>query len=253
MDEKGFMISKQNRMKRVFNIEHYASGKLRGAGEDGNREWITLLACICADGTALPPSVIYSAVTGNLQTSWLEDFDASEHTVHFASSEKGWTNDKLGQQWLEIFDRYTKAKARNGRDWRVLWVDGHGSHLSLDFLVWCMQHRIHVAVYPAHSTHWLQPLDIGLFSLLSSYYFTSLSEFMAVTKGWISVSKREFFGLFFPAWERAFTEKNIQSAWAKAGLFPWNPDRVLEPLKPKDLDSSDSDDDDSDNTTSSSS
>jgi hypothetical protein len=62
------------------------------------------------------------------------------------------------------------------------------------------------------------------------------------------VSKREFFCLFFPAWERAFTKKNIKSAWAKAGLFLWNPDRVLEPLKPKDLDLSDSDDNNSENT-----
>lgn len=229
------MIGKLQKTRRIFNLEHWASGKLRGAGEDGNREWITLVACICADGSYLPPSIIYSAKTGNLQTTWLEDFDPKEHTCHFASSEKGWTNDKLGFKWLEIFDRYTKAKARQGRDWRVLWVDGHGSHLSMDFLLWSIEHRIHIAVYPSHSTHRLQPLDIGLFRPLASYYSTNLSNFIAATRGYLSVGKREFFSLFWPAFEKAFSKKNIDSAWAKSGLWPWDPDSVLDPLKPDDF------------------
>jgi hypothetical protein len=234
MDEKGFMIGKLQKTKRIFNLQHYASGKLRGAGEDGNREWITLVACICADGGYLPPAVIYSATTGNLQTSWLEDFNPEKHEVYFASSEKGWTNDQLGFKWLEVFNRHTRAKARNGRDWRVLWADGHGSHLSMEFLTWAIEHRIHIAVYPAHSTHRLQPLDIGLFRPLASYYSTNLSNFIASTQGYIPVGKREFFALFWPAFEKAFSKKNIDSAWRKSGIWPWNPELILDAIKPGD-------------------
>ena len=131
MDEKGFIIGKLQKTKRIFNLQHYASGKLQGSREDGNWEWITLLAYICTDGEYLPPAIIYSTMTGNLQMSWLEDFDPKKHTVYFTSSEKGWTNDQLGLKWLEIFHQHTREKARNGRDWRVLWVDGHGSHVSM--------------------------------------------------------------------------------------------------------------------------
>ena len=228
MDEKGFMIGKLQKTKRIFNLNHYGSGKLVGAGEDGNREWITLIACISASGDYIPPCIIYSATTGNLQTSWLEDFNTEEHTCHFASSEKGWTNNELGFKWLEIFDRYTKAKARQGRDWRVLWVDGHGSHLNMEFLLWSIEHRIHIAVYPSHSTHRLQPLDIGLFSPLASYYSTNLSSFIAATKGYL-------FMLFWPAFQKAFSQKNINHAWAKAGIWPWNPTPILDILKPDKL------------------
>ena len=114
------MIGKLQKTKRIFNLQHFASGKLRGAGEDGNREWITLVACIYADGKYLPSAIIYSATTGNLQISWLEDFDSEKHTVYFASSEKGCTNDQLGFKWLELFNCHTKAKAGNGQDWGVL-------------------------------------------------------------------------------------------------------------------------------------
>ncbi|OXV08487.1 hypothetical protein Egran_03750 [Elaphomyces granulatus] len=56
---------------------------------------------------------------------------------------------------------------------------------------------IHIAVYPSHSTLRLQPLDTGLFRPLASYYSTSLSNFIAATREYISVGKREFFSLFW--------------------------------------------------------
>ena len=45
------------------------------------------------------------------------------------------------------------------------------------------------------------------------------------------MSKREFFGLFWPAFERAFTEKNIKSGWAKTGIWPHDESQVLNQVK----------------------
>jgi len=47
------------------------------------------------------------------------------------------------------------------------------------------------------------------------------------------MSKRDFFKCFYPAWHKAFTEKNIASSWSKTGLFPFNPPLVLDKLKPR--------------------
>ena len=46
--------------------EAYKSGRIRYASQDGNREFISLLACVCADGTALPPALIYQGKSGDL-------------------------------------------------------------------------------------------------------------------------------------------------------------------------------------------
>ncbi|KAF1349519.1 hypothetical protein EJ07DRAFT_139946 [Lizonia empirigonia] len=35
----------------------------KGVIQDGNREWITVVAAICADGSALPPAIIYCTRT----------------------------------------------------------------------------------------------------------------------------------------------------------------------------------------------
>jgi hypothetical protein len=73
--------------------------------------------------------------------------------------------------WLEqVFERCTKQKARLGRDWRLLILNGHGSHLTFEFLEYCKAHRILVSVFPPHSTHTLQPLDVVCFKPLSGAY-----------------------------------------------------------------------------------
>jgi hypothetical protein len=131
MDEKGFMIGVLARSKRVFDKENWDSKEVEAALQDSSREWITLLASVCADGSALPPGLIYGAAGGAIQSSLVEDIDAEKHSEFFTSSTSGWTNNALGLAWLEqVFDRYTKKKAR--RSYRLLIIDGHGSHLTMD-------------------------------------------------------------------------------------------------------------------------
>jgi hypothetical protein len=57
MDEKGFMLGVVGRSKGIFSKASYEDGK--STIQDGSREWITLLACICADGSHLDPALIY--------------------------------------------------------------------------------------------------------------------------------------------------------------------------------------------------
>jgi hypothetical protein len=59
MDEKGFLIGLLNMTRRIFTKEQLEEGKLPGACQDGNRSWITLLACIGQDLQSLPPMLIY--------------------------------------------------------------------------------------------------------------------------------------------------------------------------------------------------
>lgn len=136
MDEKGLLLGILTRSKRVFSRRLYEEGKIKAHIQDGNREWITLLACICADGSALDPAIIYQSASGSLQDSWLQAFNPDDHRARFAASPSGWTNNDIGLAWLkQVFDPSTKAKA--GQSYRLLILDGHGSHLTMDFIQYC--------------------------------------------------------------------------------------------------------------------
>jgi len=121
-DEKEFLMGICRSMKRIVSIRHIKSKKILGANQDGNREFTSLLACICAGGTAIPPALIYQGESGDLQDVWLVDFDSSSELAYFGVSKKGWTNEELGMSWLmKVFDHNTKEKA--GRARRLLIVE----------------------------------------------------------------------------------------------------------------------------------
>jgi hypothetical protein len=208
-----------------MNKEALEQGRITHAGQDGNREFITLLACICADATYLPPSLIYKGESGTMQDTWLEDFKEKD-SAYFSTSPNGWSCNELGANWLiNVFDRHTKEKAKNRR--RLLIVDGHSSHLNMNFINLCDQRRILLLVLPPHSTHRLQPLDVACFAPLARYYTNELNHLMGGSLGYNDMSKRLFWKIFSPAWNKAFSSQNIASAWTKTGLFPLNPAIVL--------------------------
>ena len=107
-DKKGFLIGHASITQRIMSLEALRSGRIQYASEDGSREFISLLACISADGTALPPALIYKGDSLSLQDTWLEDW-VSAHKAHFAISPNGWSCNALGLSWLQtVFDRYTR-------------------------------------------------------------------------------------------------------------------------------------------------
>jgi len=173
----------------------YEREGIRQRLQNGNREWITTIACICADKTSLSPGLIYQAVSGNLQDSWVQDFNITSHRCFFTASPSGWTNNELGYAWLrDVFDRETREKAR--RRWRLLILDGHGSHVTMKFLNYCDDNKILTITFSPYSTHSLQPLDVGIFSPLSKAYGDQLERFLHNSQGLSAISKRDFFPLF---------------------------------------------------------
>ena len=109
-DKKGFLIGIANVVKQIILKQALKSGRIHFAQQDGSREFISLLAYICADGTHLPPALIYKGELHNLQDSWVEDL--GDDTAYFAASDNGWSYNKLGINWLEkVFERHTAAKA----------------------------------------------------------------------------------------------------------------------------------------------
>jgi hypothetical protein len=88
--------------------------------------------------------------------------------------------------------------------------------------------------FPPHSTHRLQPLDVSLFNPLASFYSQNLDAWLRKSHGICSMNKRHFWGLFQPAFESAFTKKNVMSGWRKTGLYPLNVEVVLSQLRSPD-------------------
>jgi hypothetical protein len=232
-DEKGFLIGKCLASKRIAPIHHLKSKKLLGTMQDGSREFISLLACICADGSALSPGLIYQGESKDMLDSWLQDFDDSKHNAWFTVSKKGWTDESIGLAWLKRFNNATRHKC-GARGWQLLIVDGHCSHVNMEWIDYCDKFRIILAVLPPHSTHRLQPLDVVVFSPLATAYSNALDSFLRDSLGFTYMTKRHFWRLFAAAWDKALTEANIKKSFESPGIWPVNSSKVLDILR-KDL------------------
>jgi hypothetical protein len=128
------------------------------------------------------------------------DVKVAKHQAFFTSSASGWTNNELGLAWLEqIFNCHTKKKAPYGKDWHLLILDGHSSHVTSSFFEYCLSYRILVLVYSPHSTHTLQPLDVVMLKPLVSAYTKSLINYTQQSLGLVPIKMGDFFTLFWDA------------------------------------------------------
>ncbi|KAJ8115208.1 hypothetical protein OPT61_g3090 [Boeremia exigua] len=230
MDEKGFAIGLIHRSKRVFSKASWKAKKNRKSLQDGNREWVSVIATVCADGSVLSPGVIFAGMDNVLQSTWVDAIEVGKHSVFTTATPSGWSNDEVGLAWLEqVFQRETEQKTRNS--WRLLIVDGHGSHITRSFIDYCNLHRILLLIYPPHSTHTLQPLDVVCFSPLSTNYSKASTQLLHETQGLVGIKKSDFFDLFHTAWMKTFTKNLILKAFEATGIWPPNAAIVLDRFK----------------------
>ena len=82
MDKKGFIIGILARSKRVFSKPKWERKEVTEALQDGSREWLTVIACTCADRTPLEPAIIYKGKSG-LRSAWVDDVDPGKHPTFF--------------------------------------------------------------------------------------------------------------------------------------------------------------------------
>jgi hypothetical protein len=221
MDEKGFAMGVGDNGKVLIPVKEVEAF----SAEPGNRDWVSVIESISAEGYSLPSFVIFQGQ--RIGTTWI--LKELNPLTKVQVSENGWTNREIACNWLEHFHYHTER--RRISLYRLLILDGHDSHVSLSFIQKCEEYNIIPLRLPPHSTHLLQPLDLGIFSPLAKAYKKRISDHSVY--GAENISKREFLFFFQQARQEAITIRNIESAWRKAGLHPFDPLPILSLLRPK--------------------
>jgi hypothetical protein len=220
-DETGFQMGVIATAKVVTGADR--AGRPRTV-QPGNREWVTIIETVNTRGSVIPPLIIFEAVMH--QSTW---YSCIPHDWSIGVSENGWTTNEIGLFWLQnVFEKHTKDRTI-GR-YRLLILDGHGSHVTPEFDQYCLEHSIIVLCMPPHSSHLLQPLDVGCFAVLKRSYGGLVEQKMGL--GINHIDKLEFLPLYQEARAQALLESNIKSGFRATGLAPFNPSAVLS-LLPK--------------------
>jgi hypothetical protein len=219
-DETGFLLGQITTSTVVTSSERRNRPK---AKQPGNREWATVIQGISGEGVAISPFIIFAAKFH--LASWYNESPLPSDWI-IATSPNGWTTNELGLAWIQHFHRSTVA-TRTGVH-RLLIIDGHESHHSVDFELFCREHNIITLCMPPHSSHLLQPLDVGCFSPLKRAYSSQVERWMRAHC--THVAKEDFLRSFHAAYSSVFTPENIKGGFRGAGLIPLDPEAVISKL-----------------------
>src|SRR5450432_239398 len=219
-DETGFQMGVITTAKVITGAER---SNRPVAIQPGNREWVTAIDCISSAGWSLPPVVIFE---GKVHIStWYTKALPLDWTI--GVSENGWTDDKLGLIWLQnIFEKHTIHQTKG--IYRLLILDGHGSHVTPEFDLFAKEHNIITLYMPPHSSHLLQPLDVGCFAVLKRLYGQQIEGLMR--NGVNHIDKHDFLEAYYNPRLETMNQSNIQSSFAATGIQPYDPERVLSKL-----------------------
>ena len=91
-----------------------------------------------------------------------------------------------------------------------------------------MAHNIIAFCLPSHSTHLVQPLDVGVFPQYQKAYGKLVDDFSRA--GGTGIGKADFIKMIPDARRETFVDRIIRGGFKGAGLTPFNPLKVLEKL-----------------------
>ena len=157
----------------------------------------------------------------------------------YSMSKSGWSNGEIFKQFLE--DHFIPfLPQRKPDEYALLLYDGHASHISMPLIDLAKEHRIILFVLPPHTSHVLQPLDVGLFKPLKTFFQSACSEQMR-QKPHLMLRPGEVLTCFdicklvSKSFLMVFTPNNLINAFWKTGIFPLNPQEInktnFEPAK----------------------
>jgi hypothetical protein len=156
---------------------------------------------------------------------WFDDNLPRDWRIEVSTN--GWTTDDIGLRWLEKhFIPHTNSRVR-GR-FRLLILDGYGSHLTSLFDRICVENDIIPLCMPSHLSHLLQPLDVGCFALLKRAYGRFVSDL--ARRGYNHIDKFDFLEDYYRARQEAFQSATIKNSFVATGLVPVDAERVLDKL-----------------------
>ena len=174
---------------------------------------ITMCACVSASGRALAPALIFPRA--RVQEHWGRNAPPGSLVL---ANPSGWMMSEIFPAVLEHFFNQMAASPDNPQ---LLVFDNHSSHITLEAVTLARSRGVVIVTLPAHCSHRMQPLDVGILGPWKTYYADAVRKWHQAYPGAIltihDVSERvnEAFG-------RAFSIPSIVNAFRATGVWPPN-------------------------------
>ncbi|KAL8410358.1 hypothetical protein RB594_005260 [Gaeumannomyces avenae] len=288
-DEMGIRIGCRDGRIKVVSLSKKKNTRPE-VTDPANRESLTLIGCGNAAGDSLPPFCILSAgpyfhwadsdldertafvksETGfsnsNIMMAFMRWFNQHSWASHADVVKQGspsledWFGYGPTTEFKFLLETFDQNDMREGgvyesegrpKIWRWLLLDGFAGHLGIEVIDYCQRFDIQLNILPSHSTHRMQPMDVGVFTHFKRAHQNVL--FDAVERGEISFSRSDFMEALGvnccpaitlipvqsadridrdqPLWKQTFTRGHVLTGFEDSGIWPLNPAKIINDME----------------------
>lgn len=175
---------------------------------------VTVVCGMNASGQFIPPFLLYPR-----KRMRPEFLNGTPPGTEGCCCESGWMTADIFLSYLKHFVKHVRPSATSPV---LLFMDNHTSHVTLQCINFCRESHITVIGFPPHTTHRLQPLDVGFFGPLKTFYSQACDNFMVTNPG-RAITEADVGQLLNDAYSRAATVGNAVKSFKACGIEPFNP------------------------------
>jgi len=212
-DESGMKTVQQQHAKVLAKTGKRQVGAMTSAERGKN---VTVICTMNGCGNFVPPCFIFPRKRENPVL-----MDGAPQSSKGFFNDSGWMTSDIFLKFVTHFVQFV----RPSRDKPCLLVlDGHASHTkSLQVLNYATENGVIMLSLPPHTTHRLQPLDVGFFKPLQTYYDRNIDRWLRNHPG-RTFTEYQVAAAFTEAYGKAATMEVATNSFLKCGIWPFNDD-----------------------------
>ena len=201
--------------KKVIVPEHYSKAHSRSVS---GIEHISILCCANADGSAIPPMIIFKNCHPGGKYG-----DGGPDGALYSFSPSGFMDGDLFKRWLvKLFIPHTHPTPERPV---LLILDGHASHSTIDMIEAAMANNVILLAMAPHTTHMCQPLDVAVFRSFKAELGKIVKDCQLIRSD-LWVSKSGVPRMLKAPFDNSMSRTNIKNGFRKCGIFPYDPNAI---------------------------
>ena len=189
---------------------------------EGDPKYATsIMFCGTAEGTFLPPMIVYKA--DNCYEGWMRGGPVG---AIYSSTPSGWFKKEQFRMWFfQILLPYVKTLTGTA----AVIGDNLDSYFSCDVISATLENNIKFITIPSNSTHYCQPLDVAVFGPVKRQWRNTLSVFRRKSGNRQTLPKERLPPLVADLFQK-LNGNNLVAGFKCTGMYPLDRNVVLSRL-----------------------
>ena len=188
---------------------------------NASTQHVSVLCCVAAAGSALPPQIVFSK---SLPAGRNFQNDGPVNAT-YSYSDSGFVDRHMYTEWfMKVFLRFAPQERP-----LLLLQDGASAHLGIELIDAAIANYVILLCFPPKLTHILQPCDVGIYRSMKANISSTMQQ-IRLLRGDMWINKGKVPAILREVIEKTFTPALITASFRKCGIAPFSRNAISQEL-----------------------